>query len=44
MPNDLFIQIAIWDRFGWGPRETDKLTLKQLRALFQALDAQRGKK
>lgn len=38
---DLFIEIALWDKFGWGPRETEKLTLEQLRFIFALLESKR---
>lgn len=41
MPPDICIELALWDRFGWGPDDTDKFTLKQMRELFSVLEQQR---
>lgn len=31
----------LWDRFGWGPEQTSKLTLAKLREMFAVLEQQR---
>ena len=31
----------LWDRFGWGPEQTSKLTLSKLREMFAVLEQQR---
>lgn len=41
LPPDICIEIALWDRFGWGPEQTNKLTLAKLRTLFAVLEQQR---
>jgi hypothetical protein len=41
LPPDICIEIALWDRFGWGPKETEALTLPKLRELFAILEQQR---
>ena len=41
-PPDICIEIALWDRFpGWGPEQTIKFTMTQLRVLFAVLEQQR---
>jgi hypothetical protein len=41
-PPDICIEIALWDRFqGWGPEQTNRFTLTQLRVLFAVLEQQR---
>ena len=41
-PPDICIEVALWDRFqGWGPEQTNRLTLTQLRVLFAVLEQQR---
>jgi hypothetical protein len=42
MPPDECIEIALWDRFGWGPTDTDKLTLAKLRVIFAIIEQQRA--
>ena len=31
----------LWDRFGWGPKDTEEFTLKEIRYLFTVLEQQR---
>jgi hypothetical protein len=31
----------LWDRFGWGPRDTEMMTLPKMRELFAVLEQQR---
>lgn len=31
----------MWDRFGWGPEQTDKFTLAGMKMLFAILEQQR---
>ena len=41
-PPDICIEIALWDRFpGWGPEQTRRLTMLELRILFAVLEQQR---
>ena len=40
-PPDLCIEVALWDRFGWGPEQTRSMTFKELRQLFIVLEQQR---
>lgn len=41
-PPDICIEIALWDRFqGWGPEQTNRFTMSQLRVLFAVLEQQR---
>lgn len=41
LPPDLCVEIALWDRFGWGPKDTEDLSLKRMRELFVVLEQQR---
>jgi hypothetical protein len=38
------VELALWDRFGWGPDQTSKLSLSQLRLLFAVMEQQRVSK
>lgn len=40
MPPDICVEIALWDRFGWGPEQTRKITITELRILFAILEQQ----
>jgi hypothetical protein len=44
LPPDICIEIALWDRFGWGPEDTEFFTLRQMRELFSVLEQQRVSK
>jgi len=44
IPPDECIEIALWDRFGWGPSETDSLSPLRLRKIFVILEQQRVSK
>jgi hypothetical protein len=44
MPPDVCIEIALWDRFGWGPEQTDALSLNDLRMMFIAMEQERVSK
>lgn len=41
IPPDECIELSLWDRFGWGPEQTDRLTLPRLRMLFAILEQQK---
>jgi len=41
MPPDECIELMLWDRFGWGPEQTQKFTLDQLRLMFAIIEQQR---
>jgi len=41
LPPDLCIEIALWDRFGWGPNETESISLRKMREIFIVLEQQR---
>ena len=38
VPPNVCIEIALWDRFGWGPEQTDKLSMNTLRMMFIAME------
>jgi len=38
VPPDECIELALWERFGWGPDVTDKLDTWRLRRLFAILE------
>ena len=40
-PPDECIEIALWEKFGWGPDQTEKLTLTKLRKIFAILEQRR---
>lgn len=44
LPPNECIEIALWDRFGWGPTETNQLTSKQLRNIFIVMEQERWTK
>lgn len=44
MPPDVCIELALWERFGWGPSDTDEMPLKRMRELFAVLEQQRVSK
>lgn len=44
MPPDECIEIALWDRFKWGPDQTDRFTSKRLKILFAILEQERVSK
>jgi hypothetical protein len=44
LPPDECVEIALWDRFGWGPEQTEKLTEGRLRIIFAILEQQRVSK
>jgi len=41
MPPDECIELMLWDRFGWGPEQTSRFALDQLRVLFAIIEQQR---
>jgi hypothetical protein len=41
MPPDACVEISLWDRFGWGPEDTDRLTLAKIRIIFAVMEQQR---
>lgn len=41
MPPDECIELMLWDRFGWGPEQTQRFSLTQLRVLFAVIEQQR---
>lgn len=41
MPPDICIEIALWDRFGWGPKDTEFFTFQRMKELFLVLEQQR---
>ena len=41
MPPDECIELMLWDRFGWGPEQTSRFILDQLRMLFAVIEQQR---
>jgi hypothetical protein len=41
MPPDECIELMLWDRFGWGPEQTSRFTLDQLRVMFAVIEQQR---
>jgi len=41
MPPDECIELMLWDRFGWGPEQTSRFTLAQLRVFFAVIEQQR---
>ena len=41
LPPDICIEIALWDRFGWGPKETEEIDMKKIREMFVVLEQQR---
>ncbi len=41
LPPDLCVEIALWDRFGWGPLETETISLQKMREIFIVLEQQR---
>jgi hypothetical protein len=41
LPPDICLEIALWDRFGWGPAETEGLSFKKLKECFLVLEQQR---
>ena len=41
LPPDECIEIALWDRFGWGPNDTDTIAAARLRKIFSILEQQR---
>jgi hypothetical protein len=41
MPPDVCIEIALWDRFGWGPEQTDSISLNKLRMMFIVMEQER---
>jgi ribulose bisphosphate carboxylase small subunit len=42
LPPDVCIEIALWERFGWGPKDTDDMPLRRMRELFAVLEQQRS--
>jgi hypothetical protein len=41
LPPDICLEIALWDRFGWGPEATERLPFKKLKEIFLVLEQQR---
>lgn len=41
LPPDLCIEIALWDRFNWGPMDTESISLRKMREIFIILEQQR---
>ena len=41
MPPDLCLELMLWDRFGWGPEQTERFSLADLRILFSIIEQQR---
>lgn len=41
MPPAICIEVALWERFGWGPEVTDKFTDARLREMMIVLEQQR---
>jgi len=40
LPPDICIEVALWDRFHWGPKDTESMSLKEMRKLFIILQQQ----
>lgn len=40
-PPDECIEVTLWEKFGWGPDQTEKLTLTKLRKIFAVLEQRR---
>jgi len=38
------IEISLWERFKWGPEQTDRLSSRKLRAIFAILEQERVSK
>ena len=41
MPPDICIELILWERFKWGPKDTENMTLKKMKELFAVLEQQR---
>ena len=41
MPLDLCVEMILWDRFHWGPEQTERMSLRKMRELFAVLEQQR---
>lgn len=41
LPPDECIELALWEKFGWGPNETDRLTSLHLKRIFLILEQER---
>ena len=44
LPPDECIEIALWDRFGWGPLDTECISFNKLRMIFLILEQERVSK
>lgn len=44
MPPVECIEMALWDRFKWGPEQTDRLTSRKLRIIFSILEQEKVSK
>lgn len=40
-PPDACIEIALWDRFGWGPEQTNALSMNDMRIMFAVMEQER---
>lgn len=40
-PPDECIEITLWEKFGWGPEQTDRLPTAKLRKIFAILEQRR---
>jgi hypothetical protein len=41
LPPNICIEIRLWEQFGWGPEQTERLTQAKIREIFIALEQRR---
>jgi len=41
LPPDICIEMSLWDRFKWGPEQTERISYWKMKEIFTVLEQQR---